>query len=86
MLHKETVEPRTFQIIVDLQQKEYLKSFYLVGGTALSLQLGHRISDDIDLFTPNALTKMNYYRFCKMILILSPKKNSGIHCLGISAR
>jgi len=26
--------------------------FYLVGGTALSLQLGHRISVDIDLFTP----------------------------------
>jgi hypothetical protein len=28
-----------------------------VGGTALSLQLGHRISDDIDLFTRNNINK-----------------------------
>lgn len=26
--------------------------FYLVGGTALALQLGHRVSVDLDLFTP----------------------------------
>src|SRR6266487_4229504 len=57
MLHKETVEPHTFQIIADLQKKDYLSDFYLVGGTALSLQLGHRISDDIDLFTPVAFNE-----------------------------
>jgi hypothetical protein len=27
-----------------------LESFYLVGGTALSLKFGHRISVDLDLF------------------------------------
>jgi len=32
---------------------ENLKSFFLVGGTALSLQIGHRISLDIDLFSQN---------------------------------
>ncbi len=31
-------------------QAESLKEFYLVGGTALSLQWGHRISEDIDMF------------------------------------
>jgi hypothetical protein len=30
---------------------EVFKEFYLVGGTALSLKLGHRKSIDIDLFT-----------------------------------
>jgi hypothetical protein len=30
---------------------EKLKDFYLVGGTALALMLGHRMSVDIDLFT-----------------------------------
>ena len=30
---------------------EIFAPFLLVGGTALSLQLGHRVSDDIDLFT-----------------------------------
>ncbi len=29
-----------------------LESFFLVGGTALALQLGHRKSVDLDLFTP----------------------------------
>ncbi len=28
-----------------------LKGFYLVGGTALALQYGHRLSIDLDLFT-----------------------------------
>jgi predicted nucleotidyltransferase component of viral defense system len=34
-------------------QDAYLKDFNLVGGTALALHLGHRMSDDIDLFTSN---------------------------------
>jgi predicted nucleotidyltransferase component of viral defense system len=34
-------------------QLEELKEFFLVGGTALALQLGHRISVDLDLFTQN---------------------------------
>jgi predicted nucleotidyltransferase component of viral defense system len=32
-------------------QKDYLKQFVLVGGTALALQIGHRKSVDLDLFT-----------------------------------
>ena len=32
-------------------QRPEMEQFRLVGGTALSLQLGHRISTDIDLFT-----------------------------------
>jgi len=32
-------------------QDENLHSFFLVGGTALALQIGHRISVDIDLFS-----------------------------------
>lgn len=34
-----------------LMDAEEFKDFRLVGGTALSLQLGHRMSVDIDLFT-----------------------------------
>jgi len=32
---------------------ESIKNFYLVGGTSLALQLGHRISFDLDLFMEN---------------------------------
>ena len=51
MLRKETVSPVTLELLNDLMQDEALRDFFLVGGTALSLQIGHRISIDIDLFT-----------------------------------
>jgi hypothetical protein len=51
MLHKETISPHTLELLIRLQQKDYLKGFYLVGGTALALQIGHRTSIDIDLFS-----------------------------------
>jgi hypothetical protein len=51
MLYKETVDPGTLALIKSLQEKDYLSNFNMVGGTALSLQLGHRKSIDIDLFT-----------------------------------
>lgn len=52
MLHKDPfiVAPQTFQIIQELQGIPELKGFYLVGGTSLALQLGHRNSVDIALF------------------------------------
>ncbi len=51
MLHTESVQSSTLELIKALQQKEYLKGFYLVGGTALALYYGHRQSIDIDLFS-----------------------------------
>lgn len=36
---------------------KYFSEFYLVGGTALALQIGHRISVDFDLFSPNEIPK-----------------------------
>jgi hypothetical protein len=51
MLHKETVDQATLELLNQLQQKEYLKGFYLVGGTALALKMGHRKSVDLDLFS-----------------------------------
>ena len=51
MLHEETVSARTLEILMDLMQDQTLRNFFLVGGTALSLQIGHRVSIDIDLFT-----------------------------------
>jgi hypothetical protein len=51
MLHKETVDSSILELLKSLQSKEYLKGFYLVGGTALALYIGHRKSVDIDLFS-----------------------------------
>ncbi len=65
MLHKDTsiVAPAIFQLIQQLQALPELKEFYLVGGTALALQLNHRNSIDIDLFSMNEFqndTIINY--------------------------
>lgn len=51
MLQYRTVYPATLELLKNLMQIPELKDFYLVGGTALALQLGHRISVDLDLFT-----------------------------------
>lgn len=50
MLHYETIEPDTLELLKRLQSQPCLKSTRLVGGTALALQLGHRKSVDLDLF------------------------------------
>jgi hypothetical protein len=51
MLHKEAIEHNALELLRVLQQDSILKDFWLVGGTALALQLGHRKSDDLDFFT-----------------------------------
>ena len=48
-MHKEILTENQ-QEALDLIKK-YTKNFYLVGGTAIALHLGHRRSIDFDLFT-----------------------------------
>ena len=43
-----------------LMASEVFKDFRLVGGTSLSLQLGHRMSIDIDLFTDAAYGSIDF--------------------------
>ena len=50
MLFFETVEPQTLTLLKKLQSIPELADTRLVGGTALALQLGHRISVDLDVF------------------------------------
>ncbi len=51
MLHKETIDQSTLDLLIRLQSKEYLKGFHLAGGTAIALRIGHRKSIDLDLFS-----------------------------------
>jgi predicted nucleotidyltransferase component of viral defense system len=50
MLHRETVEQGTLDLLIQLMSLDILKPFSLVGGTALALQMGHRRSTDLDFF------------------------------------
>lgn len=49
-----------------LSKEEWIKEWYLAGGTALSLFAGHRISVDLDFFTP--LARFNNNELVKNIL------------------
>lgn len=50
-LYWNTVNSLLKDILEDLMNEIIFNPFRLVGGTSLSLQLGHRMSVDIDLFT-----------------------------------
>jgi hypothetical protein len=43
--------PATRKLFEKLGQRPWLSDFYLAGGTALALQLGHRTSVDLDFFS-----------------------------------
>jgi len=51
MLQYGTVNKGTLELLKKLMELPELKDFFLVGGTALALRLGHRFSIDLDLFT-----------------------------------
>lgn len=51
MLHTETVDDNTLELVRKIQLDDFFDHFLLVGGTALSLLIGHRKSVDLDFFT-----------------------------------
>jgi predicted nucleotidyltransferase component of viral defense system len=53
MLHLTTVEKDTYNLLQKLNTIPFIRNkFALAGGTSLSLQIGHRISIDLDFFSP----------------------------------
>lgn len=60
MLFFSTVSPDLKSVLKIVMDSDILKPFRLVGGTSLSLQLGHRISIDIDLFTDSDYGSLNF--------------------------
>ena len=51
MLHEETIEKSTLELLNKLMGDGSFSNFVLVGGTALALQIGHRTSVDLDMFS-----------------------------------
>ncbi len=72
-MYPETLYPKTREVLNNIKNLDILKEFYLAGGTALALQIGHRKSFDLDFFA---------YNFPKRDLILQnlkPYKPKIIH-------
>ncbi len=66
-LHWETVTPLLKSALTTFMEDDLFKPFRLVGGTSLSLQLGHRMSDDIDLFTDAPYESLDFSAIDKFL-------------------
>ena len=85
MLHIKTVEPHTFSILKELMTIPELLNFSLVGGTALSLLYGHRVSIDLYLFSNKAfenrsVTEALKNRFQDKFVMEEKQAKFGIFC------
>ena len=74
MLHTQAVSKELLELLNKVVKSEALADFYLVGGTALALQIGHRLSADLDFFgdcdleeleITNILNRFNKVRIIK---------------------
>lgn len=50
-MHKEILNKKTKRFLDEIAKSKISKNFYLAGGTALALQIGHRKSIDLDWFS-----------------------------------
>lgn len=66
-LHFDILDKKRVKILPNLEflRKDY--SFYLAGGTALALQIGHRISIDFDFYTSKDFDPKGLYKRFKEI-------------------
>jgi len=49
--HLDAITPACQRCLIFLNSQEFIRNYYLAGGTALALQIGHRISTDLDWFS-----------------------------------
>ncbi len=60
-MFEQAIDARVLLLIKDISKiQEIADNFYLAGGTGLTLQLGHRKSDDIDLFSQKRFSVEHY--------------------------
>lgn len=65
--HREAITDALTGTLQTLDRSSVLRSFYLAGGTGLALQLGHRISRDLDFFSPDLFSEDLLIASCQMI-------------------
>ena len=66
-LQYQTVKPILRSTLERLMDMEELAPFRLVGGTSLSLRYGHRMSDDIDIFTDAEYGSLDFHKLQEIL-------------------
>ncbi len=74
MLRLEFMPERTRRVFQVLAQEPLMRGFVLIGGTALSIQIGHRLSEDLDFWLPSAAMSKD-----RVNAVLSNLGKSGLH-------
>ena len=82
MLQTQTVKKETFRLLKTLMDDEKLRDFYLVGGTALALYMGHRESVDIDLFSQQLFDVKELERYFILKYEFQTQRTSDITLIG----
>jgi len=78
MLQRKAKSAKTLDILTRINNIPELEPFYLAGGTALALQIGHRISYDLDFFCNCKIENENILEaitVLKPFQLLSQSKN-----------
>lgn len=86
MLYTETVTPTCLAILKRIMEIYEFEHFRLVGGTALSLRYGHRISEDIDMFSNQDFDNVELEKLIRFYFIEKEtgdfrKQPFGLFCL-----
>ena len=66
-LQYQTVKPILRSALEQLMEIEEFAPFRLVGGTSLSLRYGHRMSDDIDMFTDAEYGSIDFHNLQEIL-------------------
>lgn len=86
-LYWNTATPLLKSCLTRLMKAKPFGAFRLVGGTALSLQLGHRLSEDIDLFSDAAYGSIDFEaidQYLRHTFVYADKSGPGITGIGVS--
>lgn len=76
-IYRNTVSDLLWESLLRLMDIDELKPFRLVGGTSLSLMLGHRKSEDIDLFTDAEYNTIDFEIIYEKLVHLFPYVQKG---------
>src|SRR5438093_13498741 len=86
MLHYKTTAPNLITLLKELYSLKELDSFRLAEGTSLALQIGHRKSIDLDLFTDKNFDSKELQKFLSKkfssFAVISENKNGFTSFIG----
>ena len=77
-MYWDRIDPITATVLRGFRKSPLMQSFYLSGGTALSLQIGHRISVDLDFFTQKLSAKVDAEKIINRLRTLFPRSKLSI--------